>query len=455
MRQYLVGNGTASPHIPRDFAALMDALQLKGANSDALLSLKEAEWRRLLDFCDLAHLTLPLSQVDLTSFPEWIVRRLEKAVSDNSKRFERISETYTEAAAALEADGVSHIVLKGFTLVPDYVVSPRLRVQSDLDIYCPQEQIEAAQAALVRIGYRSVDKQDCRRSDHIPALTRLGKWTWRGNMHDPEMPPSIELHFSLWNSDVSLVELPEANHFWERWETRRIGKLKFPALNLVDQLGYLSLHVVRDVISGDWIVNHVRELATFLHFRARDGEFWNRWLNTHSVRLRQIEAIAFCLARNWFSCNLAPVVHAGIEQLPHAHKAWLMRFSGSPLEGMFRRNKHGQLLQLLLADSSRARHVVVRRALIPARFEGPNAPAVRIRNRRVTKSSNANRYAAYLAFLVDRLLANTRANFSFLFHGGMLWLSERSLNSQFWTFLSASFFLTWDYRSTSSFLIFF
>ena len=127
MRPYPIGNGTVSPRIPREVAALLDALQLEGANTDALLALEDDDWMRLLDFCDLAHLALPLSQVNITGAPRWVVGRLEQNVADNARRFERIKAAYVEAAAALSRAGISHLVLKGFTQSPDYVKDARLR----------------------------------------------------------------------------------------------------------------------------------------------------------------------------------------------------------------------------------------------------------------------------------------------------------------------------------------
>src|SRR6516162_705861 len=114
MRSYPIGNGSLSPRVPREFAALMEALQFEGANTDALSALGDAEWRRLLEFCDLAHLSLSLAQLDLTNIPQWVAHRLDQNVSDNARRFEFVRETYAEAAAALTRAGVSHLVLKGF-----------------------------------------------------------------------------------------------------------------------------------------------------------------------------------------------------------------------------------------------------------------------------------------------------------------------------------------------------
>ena len=165
MRPYPIGNGTVSPRVPKEFAALMDALQLEGSNTDALLALDDAEWLRLLEFCDLSHLALALSQVDLAKAPEWVRSRLNRNVCDNARRFEQVREAYIEAAAALRHAGVPHVVLKGVTQCPDYVCEPRLRLQSDIDLFCPQQQIETALIELsgsnqlnigVELGFSSI-----------------------------------------------------------------------------------------------------------------------------------------------------------------------------------------------------------------------------------------------------------------------------------------------------------
>ena len=449
MRPYPIGNGTVSPRIPREVAALLEALQMEGSNTEALLAMDEDDWRRLLDFCDIAHLTLPMAQMDMAGFPDWVVRRLEQNVADNGHRFERVKAAYNEAAAAMDRAGVAHVVLKGFSQLPDYISDPRYRAQSDIDLYCPQSHLEIAQSALMELGYSRVETSDAH-ADHLPAMSRMGEWKWRGNAYDPEMPAGIELHFCLWNSSVSLIDLPEVDHFWERRVMRRLGKMEFCALHPVDQLGYLALHIVRGVLSADWVVHHVYELAAFLHTRTRDVEFWSQWYETHSPNLRRMEALAFSLARSWFSCALPEVVRVEVDRLPPGQKRWLEHFGGAPLEVMFRHNKDGRLLQLLLTRSRSARQSVLKRVMIPAYIPGPNAKAVRIQYRRARAAISNNRLINYLEFLGSKLVANVAANIAFLFHGVSLWVSTRAMSTQFWTFLAACFFLTSGCPFTSS-----
>ena len=441
MRPYPIGNGTVSPRIPREFAALLEALQLEGANTEALLGCDEEEWKRLLDFCDLAHLALPLSQVNAIGFPQWVTRRLAKNVADSAQRFERVKAVYAEAAQALGRAGASHVVVKGFAQVPEYVAEGRLRSQSDIDIYCPPDHIAKARAALIDIGYREDGVADIH-ADHLPGFSRKGAWKWKGNAYDPQMPPGIELHFCLWNAGVSHIEVPEVERFWDRRVGRRLGKIEFCALHPVDQFGYLALHILRDVLSGEWVVHHVLELATFLHHRTRDVEFWSQWHEMHSVSLRRLESIAFSLARSWFSCTLPEVVRVEVDRLPPGQQQWLHRFGGAPLEVMFRHNKDGRLLQLLLTRSRTSRQWVVRKTIFPARVPGPDSPVVRIRYRRAIEATGNSRRWLYAKFLATKTVANIRADLAFLLHGVRLWFSTRALSSQFWAFLGVCFFLT-------------
>jgi hypothetical protein len=139
-----------------------------------------------------------------------------------------------------------------------------------------------------------------------------------------------------------------------------------------------------------------------------------------------------------------------IDRLPPGQQRWLRRFGGAPLEVMFRHNKDGRLLQLLLTRSRTSRQSVLRKAMIPSRLPGLNAPSVRIRYRRALAATNGNKLSLYVKYLGRTALVNAGANISFLLHGASLWFSTRALTNQFWTFLGVCFFLTSGSPFTSS-----
>src|SRR5271170_637588 len=449
MDRHPIGNGMCAPRIPRELAALIAALQLKGATTEALLELEEREWESLLRFCDLAHLTLRLAQVDTSGFPLWVAERLKRNVTDNAARFEHVKATYREVADAMDQAGVEYLVIKGFTQAPEYVADACLRVQSDLDIYCPKESIARARTALLGIGYQPEETVDYSRADHLPTMIRPSNWQWRGNAFDPDMPLSVELHFCLWNESVYCLSVPEVDHFWERRIKRTLGEMLFPGLAPVDHLAYLALHILRGLLNGDWVIHHVHELATFLQGNAKNDEFWRAWKQTHSDSLRALQAIAFSHARSWFCCHVHEEVLEVCQQLDPKIQEWLHRFTGSSLERMFRRNKSGVWLHTALISSPEKKRRLLKRALVPSRIPGMGTPAIPLENRRLRPIGRSNPYVAYMAYLISRLTVYARLIPTTLYQGICLWLSQRQLKRQFWTFLVASFFLTGACQSTS------
>ncbi len=397
---------------------MFSALQVTEPDTTPLKRLSDQEWAGLLAFCKTANLTLPLALVPMDGFPEWVIERLTTNLADNALRFDRVKATYRELAEALERAGVEHIVLKGFTQCPDYVVDPRLRAQSDIDIFCPADSIERAYDALIAIGYEpSPEKVTYALADHKTTLVRNGSWQWRGNAFDPEMPLQIELHFCLWNERVSQVAIPAVEDFWERRRMRDLDGFSFWCMDPVDHLAYLTLHILRNLFLGDWIVHHVRELSLFLHAHADDDNFWNLWHQTNSASMGPFAAVAFSLARAWFGCRLHPLVALEIERLPAARKSWLECFSGSVLRIMFERNQDAMWLQLTYLSSPGSRWRVIRRHLLPARIAPIDSISVQLRNKRLLAPSGRPRWQQYVAFLVSRGAGYMRANSITLWRG--------------------------------------
>lgn len=408
--------GKTSSAIPSQVNSLLSALRLTRPNTNALQLLSDDEWASLLAFCDIAHLTLPAAQLPMTGFPQWVVDRLRTNLADNALRSSLVMTTYREAADALDRAGIEHIVIKGFTQAPEYVANLCLRGQSDIDIFCPPECIDAANRALRNIGYEpSEAKVSLACTDHGAALIRRGNWRWQGNLFDPEMPLGIELHFCLWNEAVSHISVPEAAVFWERRVTREVDGLRFACLNRVDHLAHLALHILRNLFLGDWIVHHVRELAVFLHSHADDDRFWRDWHEAHSASLRSLTAIAFYHALAWFDCRLHPLAAREIDMLPSTRQSWLRRFSGSALEVMFQPNKDALWLQLSFATSSSDRWKIIKQTLIPARLAAIDSPAVTVRNKRLRKPHPP--WQQYTVYLISRSIDHSRAGLSTLIRG--------------------------------------
>jgi hypothetical protein len=418
MNGSIFATGQRALRMPPEVKALIISLQMSEPDTTALKKLAEEEWTSLLAFCKIANLTLPLAHLSLDGFPQWVVERLTTNLADNALRFERVKATYREVAEALERAGVEHIVIKGFTQSPDYVADPRFRAQNDIDIFCPPDSVDAAYDALTAIGYRQFSEAfSYALADHKPTLARNGDWKWRGNSFDPEMPLSIELHFCLWNERVTEIDIPEVELFWKRRRMREVDGLRFPCLNPVDHFAYLTLHIVRDLFRGDWIVHHVRELACFLDLHADDEFFWKSWVETHSSSLRTIEAIAIYYARGWFGCRLPALAALEIDGLSPTRRSWLQRFSNSAFENMFEQNKDSVWLQLTFLSSRSQRWATLKRSLIPVSIGSITSPHIQLRNKRLLPSNGKPSWLQYIAYLVSRSAGYLRADSATLWRG--------------------------------------
>jgi hypothetical protein len=446
--------GKMTRNIPNEVKALFTALQLRGGQTEQLQRLNDSEWKSLLSFCEMAYLTFPLLQVQNNGFPVWVVERLKRNAADNTRHFESVRATYREVAEALESSNVQYVVLKGFANCPEYVSDPRLRMQGDIDLYCPGDAIHQAYVALSAIGYHPDQTTDHSRADHLPTMFREGDWAWRGNAFDPEMPLPVELHFCLWNEQTTRFSAPNLDEFWGRRVIRSLEDFTFPAFCDVDGLGYYALHTLRSLLDGESIAHRVYELAVFLHRHAEDTSFWANWCELHDDTLRSMEAIAFCLAKAWFRCDTSPEAEAEIDNLSPAIHEWFHSFLYSPLEVMLHPNKDRVWLHISLLNSAKEKQAILREVLWPARIPPVRTPAADFdKYGRARKVWPTQPHIKYLFYFVSRSLHHTRALPSTLWHGLRWWASQRQLGRQFWTFLTASFFLTWAFPFISCYSI--
>lgn len=433
-------NGRRPRGVPSYLLAAMAALQFQDSEIEPLRRLTEDDWHELLEFGDLAHLTLPLLPVCKEVAPDWVVSRIERNFCDNSRRVERIKTAYQELAGAFADAGVKHLMIKGLAQYPEYVESPAFHMQSDIDLYCPKDSIIAARDALVGLGYESIPLPKGAIADHLPIMARIGDWTWRGNAYDPEMPPSVELHFCFWNEASARFAVKGVDEFWDRRVVKSWADLEFPALSSVDNLGFCALHILRDLLRAEWVIHHVYEVARFLHIRANDASFWKAWTELHNGPMRSLEAISFNLAERWFRCDISEAVEAEIARLPPDIDQWLEDYSGSLISRMFCANKDALWLHLSLLGTRHDRLAVLRRAFIPKlpAVGGPGQDLTR--SRRARKFWPSQRYARYLLHIIFRTGSYFRTLPSVLWRGLLWWLSQKRICSGFWIFLTASLF---------------
>jgi hypothetical protein len=415
---------------PQYFVALMASLQFRDADLMPLEALRDDEWRELLTFGDLAHLTLPATYAIEEVAPGWVVSRIRQNIIDNAQRLINIKLAYKEIAEKLEVRRLDHLMIKGFTQYPSFGAREEFRFQSDIDLYCPSERIMEVSQALADLGYIENATLKGFPSDHLPIMARKTGWTWRGNMYDPEMPPSVDLHFCLWNASETHIALNSVDEFWDRKVVRQANGFQFPTLTTIDNLGYCALHILRDLFRNDWVIHHVYEIAWFLHHHAEDEELWKQWVGLHDIPLRSLEVIAFWLAQKWFSCDVSPVLAAEMLRIQPLPDAWLEKVSMSPLTGMFRPNKDGVWLHHSLVSSKKDKRAVLRNGLMPTRIPALNAPGQNTnKSRRIRRFWPKQPHLKYIIHIIFRIAFHIQLLTPALLRGIKLWRARAPKSS--------------------------
>jgi MFS family permease len=423
--------------------SVLDALSFRDPRPEALWTLSDVQWLALLTHWETARLTLLLRQTCGDAVPDWVKSRVDVHLSDTALRFERIKTDYSDVANALTCAEAEFVVVKGFTLWPGYVEHPRFRPQSDIDLYSPPESILRARDALSALGYEPSEVGEHHPKDHLPAMVPKTQWEWRGNLFDPEIPVSFELHSCFWNETIMRFWPNGLDQFWSRRCERQLDGISFPALNPVDNLAFTSLNVLRDLLRGSPTAEQVYGLARFLHTNANDQRFWTEWRELHDDSLRRLEAISFRLAIDWFDCRVPESVQEEINRLPTAVQIWFQDFANSLRNPRFPNNKDGMWLHLALLESFTDKVSVLARRLVSFPTKIPTFASLNIRDSSTGAMSGALHLlrgtVKYLGWFLTRVIYQLNLLPVTLGRGIRYWLSTKTISRQFWTFLAASF----------------
>jgi hypothetical protein len=165
-------------------------------------NLSDSEWKRSLAFTEHAAVTLILGASCRETLPAWVRDRIDRDIARNTERLARLRSELALVSERLGAERIEFVLLKGFSVGPEYTLDPRLRMHYDFDLFVPQESIESAYRAVLSLGYEALPSNHHLPTDHLPSLTRKTGWQWRGDPFDLEIPPSVELHFRFWDSDA-------------------------------------------------------------------------------------------------------------------------------------------------------------------------------------------------------------------------------------------------------------
>jgi hypothetical protein len=347
---------------PQHIRAAFELLQFHAPSTDRLAVLSEAERHRFLDWCDARQLTLMLSQLCSSPLPAWVIGPALQKAAHHELRFERLKQELFEIVDAFNTAGLEFVMLKGLSHAPAFTPDARLRAQGDIDLWLIGSSVYKGQDVLRSLGYVPLLQS---KSRHLSPMARPSKWQWRGDIFDPEMPISVELHYELWSERAEYIAVPDLEQFWERKRLRDFQGRKINVLCDADLLGFAALHFLLHLLHGDLPLQRAWEIARFLDTHVYDEVFWTSWRSSHPAALRQLETTMFYLVTNWFGCHFRQGLRADVQTLPTIVQSWLAEFSLAPLAREWAPNKSEIWLHLAFVRDRIDRARILFRRLLP------------------------------------------------------------------------------------------
>lgn len=404
---------------PQHILAALELLQFQTPSADRLTYLSDDERHRFLQWCDARQLSMMLYHLCGSRLPAWIAGTILEKAARYEIRFERLKRELFEVVEALHAAGLEFVMLKGLSHTPALTPDAQMRAQGDIDLWLTGSSVYKAQELLRRLGYAPLLDS---KSRHLSPMGRPSSWKWRGDIYDPEMPISIELHYELWSERAEYVAVPGLDQFWKRKQVRDFEGHKVNVLCDEDLLGFAALHLLLHVLHGELPLQRAWEIARFLDTHAGDDFFWTSWSNLHPLPLRQLETCIFCLVTCWFSCRSRQEQAADGQHLPVTVKSWLEKFSMAPLVREWAPNKSEIGLHLALIPNGKDRTRILFRRLMPISlpFFADRAIA------KLSLLAKLLKFFRQLRLLTSRLARHLVTFFPTLFDG-LRWLWLRKL----------------------------
>jgi hypothetical protein len=398
----------AATRAPLHIIAALEMFQFQNSSADRLSLLSEAERQQFFQWCDARQLTLMLSHLCNSPLPRWVREAVVPKAARYNVRFKRIKRELFEIVGALNEARLEFVMLKGLSHSPALTPRARLRAQGDIDLWLRGSSVYKARDVLSSLGY--VPLMDAR-SRHLAPMRRPSSWQWRGDLFDPEVPTSIELHYELWSDRTECIPAPGLEQFWDRKKLRDFDGHLINVLCDEDLLGFAALHLLLHLLHGDLPLQRAWEIARFLNTHVSDDVFWRSWRSSHPMALRQLETCVFHLVTSWLGCRSRQDSHGDFQRLPVMARSWLEKSSLAPLEREWKPNKSEVWLHLAFINNPKYEVLVLFRRLLPT-----SLPL--FVNRVKTRPSLLNallNFCGQVQFLLKRLIRHTVTFFPTLF----------------------------------------
>ncbi|MFZ0816442.1 MAG: nucleotidyltransferase family protein [Candidatus Sulfotelmatobacter sp.] len=371
--------------------AIVDSLQLSGAPYDfgQWARFSPRHWEQTLGWLDRAGLTLYLLErlraCGATEvLPPGVLARFEQNLADNRCRVDHLLYEASCINQKLDQAGVQYVVIKGFSLWPEFCSNPYLRTQCDLDYMVATHSLHSAQNALLELGYERRGRSDLQELAFERPLQRVPSQF--DSPYKIQTTPMVELHVGIWEEIAHHVPLEEPTFALNSPKFKKWGGHRFPVLSEEDALLLQVLHAFQHILSH-WVkLSWLLEIGRFMEKRRRDSQFWTQFSQRveGSPRLAEFSTIALELTANVFSSPMPEIAEEWRPLLRPSVRLWLDNYGRNWALGerpphkakVFPESKLSLFVSGEYIPDGRARRDSLRHELMPWKIPGKDPSIV-------------------------------------------------------------------------------
>jgi hypothetical protein len=313
---------------------IVSFLSFSGDSRGRLEAIKEVsprKWTQVMQWLDGSGLAFyflqKLKETNATdAVPTWVLSCLTRNFTDNQARVEAMLRQFALLNRTFDAAGVQYVVIKGFSLVPEFCPDAMLRHQGDLDYLVEGEFPADARRVLGEAGYVAKASRSSQEEIYVipgeePSLS--------ARQYSPRAPHAVELHLDIWDSGMHGV--PSISNLFSarRSETQHWNGLAFPALAAEDAFLLQVVHACHHVFTLWMRMSCLYEIAYFLNRRAGDTELWNRIEEraANNVVLQEFVVIVSDLAARLFTSPIPRLVERWGAGIRPGVRTWINHYA--------------------------------------------------------------------------------------------------------------------------------
>jgi hypothetical protein len=371
--------------------AIIGCLQLSGAPYDfgQMARFSPLDWERTRGWIDRAGLALYLTErlraCGATEvLPPRVLARFEQNLADNRCRVDHLLYETGCINEKLDQASVQYVVIKGFSLWPEFCSNPYLRTQCDLDYLVDRQSLRSAQNALLELGYEVRHSSAVHEFAFERPLQRVPSQF--DSPYKLQTTPMVELHVGIWEDMTHRIPLEEPAFVLNNPKLKEWGGLRFPVLSEEDALLLQVLHAFQHMVSY-WVkLSWLLEIGRFIEKRWRDSPFWNRFSQRMEAapQLAEFSTIALELSAHVFSAPMPDVAQHWRQFLRPSARLWLDNYGHSWALGerpphkskVFPDSKLSLFMSGEYIPDGRARRRSLRHGLVPWKIPGKQPSAV-------------------------------------------------------------------------------